>query len=124
VLLRQYLIDFQDYFVLIHHLLHLHQYLDHVYQLMVLQVLSELMVLLFVGNGNFHHLMDDLLMMDDEFVDDRIVEEVFVVVHHLNCSLLYHQVQVVLFSFLMVVLLFVEKNQAKNKKQRFNIVKY
>jgi hypothetical protein len=124
VLLRQYLIDFQDYFVLIHHLLHLHQYLDHVYRLMVLQVLSELTVLLFAENDNFHHLIDDLLMMDDEFVDDRIVEEVFVVVHHLNCSLLYHQVQVVLFSFLMVVLLFVEKNQAKNKKQRFNIVKY
>jgi hypothetical protein len=53
--------------------------------------------------------------MDDAFVDDSFVEEVFVDVHHLNYSLLYHQMEVMLVSFLMGVLLFVEKNQAKKK---------
>jgi hypothetical protein len=38
-------------------------------------------------------------------------------VHHLNYLLLYHQVQERLVSFLMVVLLFVEKNQAKKKNK-------
>jgi hypothetical protein len=45
-----------------------------------------------------------------------IDEEVYVDVHHLNYLLLYHQVQERLVSFLMVVLLFVEKNQAKKVK--------
>jgi hypothetical protein len=64
VLLLQYLIDFQDYFVLIHHLLHIHQYLDHDYQQMVLQVLNVLMELLFVVNDNFHHYINFLLKMN------------------------------------------------------------
>jgi hypothetical protein len=51
-----------------------------------------------------------------------IDEEVYVDVHRLNYLLLYHQVQELLVSFLMVVLLFVEKNQAK-KKIEFKIQK-
>jgi len=122
VLLLQYLIDFQDYFVLIHHLLHIHQYLDHDYQQMVLQVLNVLMELLFFVNDNFHHYINFLLKMNLYFVDDMIDEEVYVAVHRLNYLLLYHQVQELLVSFLMVVLLFVEKNQAK-KKIEFKIQK-
>jgi len=60
--------------------------------------------------------MNCLLMIDYELVDDMIDEEVYVDVHHLNYLLLYHQVQERLVFFLMVVLLFVEKNQAKKIK--------
>jgi hypothetical protein len=54
--------------------------------------------------------------MDSYFVDDMFDEEVFVDVHHLNYLLLYHQVRDLWVSFLMVVLLFVERNQAKIKE--------
>jgi hypothetical protein len=57
--------------------------------------------------------------VDLTFVDDTFDEEEFVDVHHLNYSLLYHQWLMLLFSFLMVVLLFVERNQAKKKIEVF-----
>lgn len=92
MILLQYLIDYQDYYVIIHHLLHLHQYLDHDYQQMELQVLNVLMELLFVVNDNYLHLKNLLLIIDYELVDDRIDAEDYVDVHHLNYLLLYHQV--------------------------------
>ena len=57
--------------------------------------------------------MNSFLMTDREFVDDGLVEEGFVGVHHWNYSLSCHRVEVPSASFLSVELSFVEKNQAK-----------
>jgi hypothetical protein len=75
------------------------------------------MALSFVEYDNVHHCKNLGLMMELKVVDDRLDEEEFVDVHHWNYSLLYHQVLMRLFSFLMEVLLFVERSQAKKKKE-------
>ncbi len=65
-----------------------------------------------------HHGRNLDVMMDLKIDDDMLDEEEIVDVHHWNCSLLYHRVLMQQISFLMEVLLFVERSQAKEEKRK------
>ena len=76
------------------------------------------MELSFVENDEVR-LWRNLSRKNWEIVDDRLDEEEFVDVRHLNCSLWYRRGLDLLVSFLKVALWFVERSRAKKERGKW-----